>query len=499
VVREDARMVLRAWWAVLGPAALVAGLALVRGDHGEDLEVVAVLLAVSGLAHAVRPGARRGTPTQNLTQVLLAAFAVAAAAGLAFLALLLVVFSAVCGAGCSDRGSSAGGAVVGLLALAVALGVVFAAYRAWRAVQRRREVHAATPRPLLLAPAAAVAVVLAGLAAAAAADDRPRPPVAARVLATVPCLPVISSAACVPSLRLAVAGSGDRVLAVWRQGDRVEGVLSGRRGPARRVVLATGLPRATREEDGSATTVAPAPGGGFVVAWAVGSGPALGLRRVGADGTPGRAAALPATGRRPVLALASTRRGTVVLAADRPDPPEATARVRALGLDARLRPRGPWRTVATGGAVEPLRAGASGTDRVGVSRGPWSPGLLLDATGRVPADGPRSLPAPRAPQPRGVPTARRPPSLRDTAPSPSGPLVHLWSTKVPRGGGDSGVVEQSWITGDGGARLAAEELDEPRLATTTDGAAIVGVRERAGARAAGDAGRTADVLVAWMP
>jgi uncharacterized membrane protein YidH (DUF202 family) len=492
-------MVLRAWWAVLGPAALVAGLALVRGDHGEDLEVIAVLLAVSGLAHAVRPGARRGTPTQNLTQVLLVAFSAAAAAGLAFLALVLVAFSAVCGTSCTDGGSTAGGAVVGLVVLAVAIGVLVAAYRLWRTVERRRAARAATPRPLLLAPAAAVALVLAGLAAGAAADDRPRPPVAARVVATVPCLPVISSAACVPSLRLAVAGSGARVLAVWRQGDRVEGVLTGRRGPARRVVLATGLPRATRDEDGSATTVAPAPRGGFVVAWAVGRGPAVGLRRVGADGTPGRAAALPATGRRPVLALASTRRGTVVLAAERPEAPEATTRVRALGVDARLRPRGPWRTVATGGAAEPLRAAASGPDRVGVARGPWSPGLLLDATGRVPADGPRSLPAPRAPRPRGVPTARRPPSLRDTAPSPSGRVAHLWSTKVPRGGGDSGVVEQSWITGDGRARLAAEELDEPRLATTTDGAVVVGAREREGARTAGDAGRTADVLVAWMP
>jgi hypothetical protein len=125
--------------------------------------------------------------------------------------------------------------------------------------------------------------------------------------------------------------------------------------------------------------------------------------------------------------------------------------------------------------------------------------LRLDAAGRPPASGPRSLPAARAPTPDGVPAARRPPSLVDSAPSPTGLVVHLWSTKVPRGGGDSGLVEQTWMTGDGRARIVAEGLDEPRLAVTTDGPAAVGLREREGARTAGDAGRTADVLVAWSP
>jgi hypothetical protein len=109
------------------------------------------------------------------------------------------------------------------------------------------------------------------------------------------------------------------------------------------------------------------------------------------------------------------------------------------------------------------------------------------------------LPAPRAPEPDGVPTARRPPSLVDSARTRSGAVVHLWSTRVPRGGGDPGVVEQSWITGDGRARLVAERLDEPRLAATRTGTAVVGAREREGARAAGDAGRTADVLLGWAP
>ncbi|WP_022928808.1 hypothetical protein [Patulibacter americanus] len=490
-------MALRTWWAVLGPAALVAGIALLRGDHGEDLEIVAVLLALSALGHAVRPDARRGTPTQNLTQVLLVAFAAGAAAALAFLALLLVVFSAVCGTSCDGRGPSAGPAVVGLVILAVALGVVVAALRAWRAVERRRTTPAATPRPLLLAPAAAVALVLGGLALAASADDRPRPAVAPRLVATTPCAPLSSSAPCVQALRLAAAGSGRGVLAVWRQGDRIEGVLNGPDVPARRVTVATGLPRAVRDEDGSTTAVAPAPDGGFVVAWAVGGGPRLGVRRVDADGVPGRAAALPSPGRRPVLGLASTRDGTVVVAAERPEVPNATTRVRTLALDARLRPRGGWRTVATGGAVAPLRAAATGGDRVAVSRGPWNPELRLDATGRVPADGRRSLPAPRPPRPDGVPAARRPPSLVDSTWSSAGRVLHLWSTKVPRGGGDTGLVEQSWITGDGPARLVAENLDEARLAATTDGPAAVGVRERDGARAAGDAGRTADVLLAW--
>jgi hypothetical protein len=373
-----------------------------------------------------------------------------------------------------------------------------ATLRAWRAVERRRTTPDGTPRPLLLTPAAAVAIVLAGLAVAASADDRRRPAVAPVVVARTPCAPVISAAACVPALRLAAAGSARRVLAVWRQGERIEGALVGRGEPARRVTMATGLPRTVRDEDGSATAVAAAPGGGFVVAWAVGDGPRLAVRRVGADGTPGRAASLPAPGRRPVLALASTRDGAVVVvAAERSEAPGTTTRVRTLGLDPRLRPRDGWRTVATGGAAEPLRAAAGGEDRVDVSRGPWSPELRLDGAGRLPADGPRSFPAPRAPEPEGVPTARRPPSLIDSARSPTGLVVHLWATKVPRGGGDQGVVEQTWITGDGRARPLAERLEEPRLATTRDGPAVVGVREWEGPRAAGDAGRTAHVLVAW--
>lgn len=493
-------MVLRAWWAVLGPAALVAAIALLRGDHGSDLGVVAVVLGASGLGHAVRPGARRGTPAQSLAQVLLVGVAAVAGAGLAGLAFLVVVFSGVCGADCSADGPSAGGVVAGLVLLAAAGGVVAAATLAWRAVERRRTASSGTPRPLLLAPGAAVAVVLVGLAVAASADDRRRPAVPARVLATTPCTPVIRAAPCTPALRLAAAGSGDRVLVVWRRGDRIEGALAARRGPVRRLAVATGLPRAVRDEDGAAVAVAAAPGGGFVVAWAVGAGPRIGVRAVAADGAPGPRAALPSAGRRPVLALASTRAGTVVLASTRTDTPDAVTRVRASSLDARLRRRGGWRTVATGGGVEPLGARADEEGRVRVTRGTFTPGVLLDAAGRPPAAGARTLPAPALPEPDGVPTARRRPSLVESATTASGATVHLWTTTVPRGGGETGVVRQSWTTGPGPARLVAEDLDEPRLATPRDaGVAVVGVRERDAPRGAGDAGRTADVLVGWGP
>ena len=510
----------RASWAGAAPTAAVLALVLVPAvvvavvvdEAAGLLGFVALVLAGAAVLHGVRPRSLPGSPAQNVGRVV-----VVAAAALGLLLLLGVAFvtwllSGLCGSECDDRPWRGAGVLVALAFVAAAVVVVAGGAWLWTRLGRSRDPARRTPRGLTLLPAAAVGLVALVSAVAAPGDpQRPRPDGRARVLWS-PCQGVGAGRECGIAEGLRTATSGSSLLAVWRTGPDLVGVLSGPGAPRRPIPIAT-IPGEVDGRPGGSAAAA-APDGGFVVAWTAGS--ELLLARVSAAGETRRVPGVrpgptaPGTavdgGRAPVreLALTATARGWVAFAVGRiPDRtgvsdaggPASRTALRVLALDAELRPRGPWRTVS--GAV-PFALGdaattADGRAAVGVGTGAVRTAVSVPAAGgaarvqddRLLVPGPggarvEPLPGPRElPDGRGPSVGRDRPQLDGAVRDVRGLLRSSWTVRAPRSDAVPARVRQQWVLGPGAGtpeRPLTEGLLESRPVRTSAGPVLVGLR-----------------------